>query len=91
MAGPRFDDLVFHGGLRVARVTGDGHGIAKAVADSTGLSVDAVLSSPFVLAGSVEEIIELLHKRRERWGYSNHTIQQPAAGQFAPVLARLAS
>ena len=36
------------------------------------------------------EIVERLHERRERWGYSYFTIQQPAAREFIPVLARLA-
>jgi probable F420-dependent oxidoreductase len=90
-AGPRFDELVFHGWLQVTRVTDDANGVAETVADSTGLRVDDVLASPFVLAGSVEEIVERLHERRERWGYSYYTIQQPAAREFAPVLAGLAS
>jgi probable F420-dependent oxidoreductase len=88
-AGTRFDDLVIHGWLQLARVTDDGLGVAESVAASTGLSVDGVLSSPFVLAGTVEQIVERLHERRERWGYSYYTIQQPVAHEFAPVLARL--
>jgi probable F420-dependent oxidoreductase len=88
-AGERFERLVIHGWLQVARVTDDGRGVAEAVADSAGLSVDGVLSSPFVLAGSVEEIVERLHERRQRWGYSYYTIQQPVAHEFAPVLEAL--
>jgi hypothetical protein len=50
-----------------------------------------VLASPFALIGSVDEIVARLHERRERWGYSYYTVQQPAAHEFAPVLAALAS
>jgi hypothetical protein len=49
-----------------------------------------VLASPVVLAGTVEEIAERLHERRERWGYSYYTVQQPAAREMAAVVARLA-
>jgi alkanesulfonate monooxygenase SsuD/methylene tetrahydromethanopterin reductase-like flavin-dependent oxidoreductase (luciferase family) len=41
---------------------------------------------PFDFAG---EIVERLHERRDRWGYSYYTIQQLVAREFAPVLARL--
>ena len=44
-----------------------------------------------VLVGDVGEIVERLLTRRERWGYSYFTIQQPAALEFADVVAQLAS
>jgi probable F420-dependent oxidoreductase len=88
-AGERFDDLVIHGWLQVARVTDDGLGVAAAVADEAELEVGDVLASPFALIGSVEEIVERLHERRERWGYSYYTVQQPSAHEFAAVLAAL--
>jgi probable F420-dependent oxidoreductase len=89
-AGERFDDLVIHGWLQVAWVTDDGRALAQTVADEAGLEVDDVLASPFALIGSVEEIVARLHERRERWGYSYYTVQQPATHEFAPVLAALA-
>jgi probable F420-dependent oxidoreductase len=89
-AGERFDDLVIHGWLQVTRVTDDGRTVAQEVAGSAELEVDDVLASPFALIGSVEEIVERLHERRARWDYSYYTVQQPAAREFAPVLAALA-
>ena len=50
-----------------------------------------MLESPIVLVGSVPEIVDRLHARRERWGYSYLTVQQPVARMFAPVLAALAA
>lgn len=88
-AGTRYDDLVFHGWLQVARVTDDGRGAAAEIGAALGLGADEVLGSPFVLVGSVDEIVAKLHERRERWGYSYYTVQQPAAREFAPVLAAL--
>ena len=88
-AGGRHDDLIFHGWLQVAQVTDDGLAAAQAVADEAELEVADVLASPFALIGSVEEIVERLHERRERWGYSYYTVQQPAAHEFAAVVAAL--
>ena len=88
-AGDRYDDLTFHGWLRHAQVTDDGQGAAANIAAATGLTPADVLASPFVLVGSVEEIVERLQERRERWGYSYYTVQQPAAREFAEVVAAL--
>jgi probable F420-dependent oxidoreductase len=90
-AGDRYDDLVFHGWLQAARVTDDGRGAAARIGAALGLEADDVLASPFVLTGSVEEIVARLHERRGRWGYSYYTVQQPSAHEFAPVLAALAA
>lgn len=88
-AGERLDDLVFHCWLQEACVTDDGRGAAARTAAALGLEVDDVLASPFVLVGSVEEIVARLLERRERWGYTYYTVQQPAAREFAAVLAAL--
>lgn len=88
-AGDRLDDLTFHGWLRYAQITDDAHGAAAELAAATGLTSDDVLASPFVLLGSVEEIVERLEERRERWGYSYYTVQQPAAREFAAVVEAL--
>ena len=89
-AGDRYEDLVFHGWLQAAQVTEDARGAAAQIGAALGgLDRDDVLESPFVLLGSVEEIVARLHERRERWGYSYYTVQQPSAYDFAPVLAAL--
>ena len=89
-AGERYDALEFHAWLRVAEVTADARALAEPLAATFGGSADDVLASPMVLVGTVEEIVERLHERRERWGYTYFTLQQPVARAFAPVLARLA-
>ncbi len=89
-AGERYDDLVFHGWLQAVVITDDGRGAAAQIAAALGgLDADDVLESPFVLVGSVEEIVARLHERRERWGYSYYTVQQPSAQEFASVIAAL--
>jgi probable F420-dependent oxidoreductase len=90
-AGPRFCALVFHSWLQVARVVDDARGLVETEAADTGLDAEDLLTSPMFLVGSIEEVVERLHERRERWGYSYYTLQQPVAHEFAPVIAQLAS
>ena len=73
-----------------AQVTDDGRGAAAEIgAALRGLDPDDVLASPFVLVGSVDEIVERLQERRERWGYSYYTVQQPAARfEFARLVSK---
>lgn len=90
-AGERLDALEFHAWVRYAKLTGRG---AAAVADLAPVfraDATAIRQSPIVLVGSVPEIVERLHERRERWGYSYFTVQQECARAFAPVIAALAS
>ncbi|HEY2056401.1 MAG TPA: TIGR03621 family F420-dependent LLM class oxidoreductase [Solirubrobacterales bacterium] len=90
-AGDRYADLTFHGWLRHAQVTDDAHTAAASIAAATGLNSDDVLASPFVLLGSIDEIVDRLQARRDRWGYSYYTVQQPSAREFAPVIQALVS
>jgi probable F420-dependent oxidoreductase len=86
-AGERYEDLAFHGWLQAAEVTDDGRGAAARIGDGlVGLDAEEVLDSPFVLVGSIEEIVTKLEERRERWGYSYYTVQQESAREFAAVV-----
>ena len=49
-----------------------------------------ISASPFVLLGPVDEIVETLRRRRERWGISYYVVMEPAMETFAPVVTRLA-
>jgi hypothetical protein len=48
------------------------------------------LESPYVLIGTVEQMIEDVLARRQRWGISYYTVQEPYLDALAPVVARLA-
>jgi probable F420-dependent oxidoreductase len=56
----------------------------------TQLNADEILHHPYVLIGTVEQIIEDLQARRERWDISYFVIHEPYLDAFAPVVARLA-
>ena len=71
-------------------MTDDAQAIAAPLTETFGGGPDQLLASPIVLVGTVDEIVARLHERRERWGYSYFTIQQPVAREFAAVVDRLA-
>ncbi len=52
-----------------------------------GLSPEAIAEVPFVLAGSVEQIVDKLGRLRERLGITHYVVRD--AEQFAPVVAAL--
>jgi probable F420-dependent oxidoreductase len=54
------------------------------------LTPDEILQSPYVLIGTVDQMVEDLQARRERWGISYYVIFEPYLDGFAPVVTRLA-
>jgi probable F420-dependent oxidoreductase len=56
----------------------------------TQLTPDDVLQTPYVLIGSVDQMVEDLQARRQRWDISSYVVQEPYLDDFAPVVARLA-
>jgi len=49
-----------------------------------------MLSLPYLLAGTIEEIVSSLEDYRERYGITYYTIFDRDMEAFAPVVARLA-
>jgi probable F420-dependent oxidoreductase len=89
-AGDRFDRLELSMMVTAFAVT---HDRADAAARfGAHLEIDAadVLASPYYLIGTVEQIVEGLLERRERWGVSYWTLPAASLDQAAPVVARLA-
>ncbi len=89
-AGDRFDDLEINAWLAMAEVTDTARETAELLAPAFGTDAEGLLESPMVLLGTVDEIVERLEARRQRWGYSYIVVPQSAAVAFAPVVARLA-
>jgi probable F420-dependent oxidoreductase len=56
----------------------------------TQLNADEILQSPFVLIGTVDQLIESLIAYRERWDISSYVIFESDIEGFAPIVARLA-
>ena len=55
----------------------------------TGAPAEVIRESPFALVGPPAKLIEDLHERRERWGFSYVVVGQNDVDAFAPVVAAL--
>jgi alkanesulfonate monooxygenase SsuD/methylene tetrahydromethanopterin reductase-like flavin-dependent oxidoreductase (luciferase family) len=87
-AGDRFADLELNAWLATAELTDD-PAVTEAVAAFFGTDAESLRRSPLALVGSPGEVVEMLHERRERWGYSYHVIPGDKAHDFAPIVADL--
>lgn len=56
-----------------------------------GATAEQLLASPYLLIGSVEQIVERIQRQREQFGISYFVIDSEQMEPFAPVVARLAS
>lgn len=89
-AGDRFDELELQVRVHVAAVTDDRDAMAEVLGPALGISPADALASPHALAGTVEELVEQIQRRRDRFGISYVGIGADAAEAMAPVVARLA-
>jgi alkanesulfonate monooxygenase SsuD/methylene tetrahydromethanopterin reductase-like flavin-dependent oxidoreductase (luciferase family) len=88
-AGDRFAELELHVNASVVAVTQQPADAVQAFAARTGQSVDDALASPATLVGSVEAIVEKLHRLREEFGVTYYVVHARNVDAFSPVLARL--
>jgi len=90
-AGARYAHLALQALVQRVEVTDHRHIAAEELAHRwPQLSPADILQSPYVLVGTVEQIVEDLQRRRERWGLSFYTVFERDMETFAPVVARLA-
>jgi probable F420-dependent oxidoreductase len=88
-AGDRMPDIEINAWIAIASLTDDGAAVAESLAPIYETDAASVRSSPLTLIGSVEEIAEMLHERRKRWGYSYIVLPGSQADELAPVVAAL--
>jgi probable F420-dependent oxidoreductase len=89
-AGERFAEIEMNTICPTVEITNDRLAVAERLAVDLPVSADDVLESPAVLLGTVEEIVETLQERRERFGFSYIVVLEPVIEAFAPVVERLA-
>lgn len=89
-AGERFDELEFTVMVSDVVVTDDRMAAAGRLARAMGVTASEVLSSPQVLIGSVDSMVEDLQRRREEFGLSYVVVLDGHMEDLAPVVARLA-
>jgi probable F420-dependent oxidoreductase len=87
-AGARFPDLELQALVQHVEITDDRVGVATKVAARVGVPPEVVIESPYVLIGTVGEIVDALHHARERFGFSYFVTR--AAAETGRVIAALA-
>lgn len=92
-AGERFDEIELN--LIPTVVMTDAR---RAWAETTirergwaGVTVDDVLAMPSIFAGTLDQIVESMQERRERYGFSYYVVSDKIMEEFAPVVERLAN
>ena len=89
-AGDRFDQLELQTRIHLAIVTDDRDSIIDAFAEGFGITPEQARETPHALVGTVEQIVDDLVERRERFGISTIGLSASALDDLAPVIARLA-
>ena len=91
VAGERYRRLEFNALIQRVVVTDDRRKAAEELTSRwTQLTADEILQSPFALIGTVDQMVEDLQARRDRWGISYYVVQEAYLDAFAPVVARIA-
>jgi len=92
-AGERFNALELNLLMQQVVVTEDRRQAAEEYIRERGwteVTVEQVLDMPYVLIGSVNQIVEGLQAQRDRYGISYIVVFEEAMDAFAAVVARLA-
>lgn len=89
-AGDRYDDIEIQSFAGFVHFTDDPEGMAAAMAPAFDTTPAEVLDSPVGLVGTVDSMIEMLERRRDRWDMTYHVIGAEHLEQFAQVVTRLA-
>jgi probable F420-dependent oxidoreductase len=89
-AGDRFDDLEIQSFVGFTNFTDDRQALAEMMAGAFGVAPEEALETPVVLAGTLDQMIDDLHARRDRWEMSYVVVGVDVMEQFAPAVARLA-
>lgn len=89
-AGERFVQLELSALVQRVVVTDNRRAAAEELARRwPSLTPEEILASPYALVGTIEQLVEDLLARRERWGISYYVVFEPYLDAFAPVVATL--
>jgi probable F420-dependent oxidoreductase len=88
-AGDRFERIELSVTIFLANITEDRESVATAMAAGFGTESKDVLDMPHFLIGTIDQLVEELQRRRERYSVSFVIVPGEVAELFAPVVARL--
>ena len=89
-ADERIDEIDLQMLTFFVNIGGDRKETAEMMGPAMGLTAEQAYDVPLALIGSVAEIIEQLHERRERWGFNYWVVHDPEAEAFAEIVGKLA-
>jgi probable F420-dependent oxidoreductase len=69
-AGERFDELELNALVQQVEITDHRRAVVETAATRVGGDVDAMLSAPYILVGTVDEIVQQVQDARGRWGFT---------------------
>ncbi len=85
----RLNDIEMNIRTFFVKVTNDRAATVEGISSMFGVSKEMIDASPFALIGSVEECIEQLLERRERWGFNYTIVGAENIDECAPIVAAL--
>jgi probable F420-dependent oxidoreductase len=87
-AGDRYDELELNALVQMVQITDDRDAALGRICDLVdGLTIEDARETPYLLVGSVDEIVLHVMTCRERWGISYFTVRE--LDEFEPVLRAL--
>lgn len=89
-AGPRFDAIEISMNAYIAKVTDDPDLPGRMMSERFDLPPEEAVKVPLGWVGAIDRIADDVLAGRERWGTSYWVVQDEAADELAPLVARLA-
>lgn len=89
-AGQRINEIEMNIRVFMATITNNAADTISGLAQMLAVDTEMIANSPFALIGSVDQIINRLQERREKWGFSYVIVGEENIDDFAPVVSRLA-
>lgn len=88
-AGDRFDEIELQVLVYLGSVTDDRMGQAEMLGGFIGLDAEQFVQAPNAVVGTVDQIVQDLIERRERWGFSYVCFTSASYEAMGDVIARL--
>jgi probable F420-dependent oxidoreductase len=89
-AGDRFEGIEIQSLTFVVQIVPNAREVIEQMASSFGMTPEQAAQTPAALVGSVDELVETLALRRDRWAMNYWVVHEGDMDAFAPVVARLA-
>jgi probable F420-dependent oxidoreductase len=77
--------------VQLVRVTDDAEAAAAEMAEHAGVSTSELLTVPYVLVGTHDEIVDAVTEHHRRWGITRFVVRTDAMEAMTPLLPRLAA